>query len=355
MGKEELNQSEHDVDAEELDEFKASLGDPSELPDPKTKKTTEKPTNKKEPMQKLPGTKTGMMNAVVKEMATMTKEELKIAYGRVFNEELYDEDESAVEVAVNRLVKLTAADIDISDDVDAMFNGSDLDEEFKDRIRTIFEAAVLAKINEQIEKIAIDAESDVELSTADAVDELSEKVDSYLDYVVSEWTEENKLSIESGIRADMVESFMYGLKNLFTEHYVDIPENSVDIVDELLVRVEALESDLNEETDKNVSLLAQLNSYEKEMLFAESVGGLTNLQAEKLRSLTEGVDYNSARDFTKKISMLKSHYFDIDEDVTNHSVILDDSFDPISLDEDVRSHGAAMDGYAAAISRTSKK
>lgn len=339
---------------EDLLEFKASMGDPSEIPDPKTKKTDEKPKGKKDPMMKL-DTKAGMMNAVMKELASMKKEDVEAAYNAFFAEEEESEEEGTLseqEVEVRKLEKLTAEDIDVSEDIEAIFNGSDLDEDFKAKVSTIFETAVLGKINEQIEKIAIEAESDVESTISEEVEALAGKVDSYLDYVVAEWVEENRLAIEQGVRTEMVESFLQGMHGLFTEHYVDIPEEKIDVVEELIARQEELEAKLNEATDKNVELLSQVKDFEKESVFAESVSDLTDVQIDKLRGLAEGIEFSE--DFAEKVSMLKKQYFDIDEG-TASPVLNDDDSDPVSLAEETKAPTGAMAGYLNAISRSAKK
>lgn len=339
---------------EDLLEFKASMGDPSEIPDSTAKKTDEKPKGKGEPMPKL-STKAGMINAAVEMMSKMKKEDLKTFYGKAFAEEVVEDSEEVVveEQPIKMLSRITAEDIDVTEDVDAIFNGSELDEEFKTKVATIFEAAVVAKINEQIEKFAVEVESDAEVSKIEAVDELTEKVDSYLDYVVQEWVEDNKLAIEKGVRADMVEDFLRGLKGLFEEHYVDIPEEKVDVVEELIAKVDELEGKLNEETDKNVELLGKVKQFEKEAIFAEATEGLTDTQVEKLRGLSEGVEFSSAADFQKKISMLKGQYFDIDEETS--PVIVDDEDGPIALEEENRGPTGAMAVYMNAISKSARK
>ena len=338
---------------EDLLEFKAD-GEDSEVADPVGDKTDEKPKGKADPM---PKTKMAMINAMMKNLSSMKKVELQAMYKKV-NAGMYEEAEADDEVideaeAPKELATITSADINIQDDVDAMLNGSDLDEEFKEKVATIFEAAVVSKVNEQIEKFAIEAESDVEVSRTEAVDELTEKVDSYLDYVVQEWVENNSLAIETGVRADMVEDFLKGLKGLFEEHYVDIPEEKVDVVEELIAKVDELEGKLNEETDKNVELLGKVNDFEKDAIFVEATDELTDTQIEKLRGLAEGIDFDDADDFRKKIGMLKSQYFDIDEET--ETVVVDDEDGPISLEEENEGPTGAMAVYMNAISRSAKK
>lgn len=402
-----------ETEDEDLLEFKAD-DEHSEVPDSSTTKTDEKSKGKGEPM---PKTKAGMINAMVQNLTAMKKDDLKASYDKLMasmqgDEE--DEDDEDIEEARRRdpwdsfggldgaikraeasrqraikkakrwmkatgksaeaavkefdlfqsdieklkeeadpLAKITAEDIDVSEDVDAIFNGSDLDEEFKEKVATIFEAAVVAKVNEQVEKFAIEVESDAEVTQVSIVEELTEKVDAYLDYVVQEWVEENKLAIEKGVRADMVEDFLKGLHNLFTEHYVDIPEEKVDVVEELMSRVDELEDKLNEETDKNVELLGQVKKFKREAVFAEATEDLTYTQVEKLRGLAGGVEFINEKDFSKKISMLKTHYFDIDEET--ETLFIDDENDPFALEEEAQGPTGAMAGYVNAISRSAKK
>lgn len=336
---------------EDLLEFKAD-GEDSEVADPVGAKTDEKPKGKGDPM---PKTKMAMINAMMKDMNGMKKAELAAMYSKMHGEEVEADDEviDEAEAAPKELATITAADINIQDDVDAMLNGSDLDEEFKEKVATIFEAAVVSKINEQIEKLAVEAESDVEAARTETIDELTEKVDSYLDYVVQEWADENKLAIEKGVRADMVEDFLGGLKGLFEEHYVDIPEEKVDVVEELIAKVDELESKLTEQTDKSVDLLNKVKEFEKDQTFAEATDGLTDTQVEKLRSLAEGIDFSSIEDFHKKVGMLKTQYFDIDE--TTQAVIVDDEDGPISLEEEKDGPTGAMAVYMSAISQSARK
>jgi hypothetical protein len=335
---------------EDLLEFKSD-DQQSEIPDSDAVKTDEKPKGKGDPM---PKTKMALINAMMKDLNGKKKADLQAMYKKMHGEEVEADDEVIDEAEAPReLATITAADINIQDDVDAMLNGSDLDEEFKEKVATIFEAAVVSKVNEQIEKFAVEAESDVEAARTETIDELTEKVDSYLDYVVQEWADENKLAIEKGVRADMVEDFLSGLKGLFEEHYVDIPEEKVDVVEELIAKVDELESKLTEQTDKSVDLLNRVKEFEKDQTFAEATEGLTDTQVEKLRSLAEGIDFASTEDFQKKVGMLKSQYFDIDEETP--AVIVDDEDGPISLEEEKDGPAGAMAVYMNAISQSARK
>ena len=338
---------------EDLLEFKSD-DKQSEVPDSDAVKTDEKPKGKGDPM---PKTKMALINAMMQDMNGKKKTELVAMYKKIhsgYHEEVEADDEVIDEAEAPReLATITAADINIQDDVDAMLKGSDLDEEFKEKVATIFEAAVVSKVNEQIEKFAVEAETDVEAARTETIDELTEKVDSYLDYVVQEWADENKLAIEKGVRADMVEDFLTGLKGLFEEHYVDIPEEKVDVVEELIAKVDELESKLTEQTDKSVDLSNRVKEFEKDQTFSAAADGLTESQIEKLRGLAEGIEFSSAEDFEKKVGMLREQYFDIDEET--NTVIVDDEDGPISLDEEKDGPTGAMGAYMAAISQSARK
>ena len=357
---------------EDLLEFKASMGDPSEVPEPVAKSgkgavtkgakaghdAEDSSTTAVKRKQSKPAemkTKAGMINAMYGEMAKMKKTDLQAMYKKMHGEEVEFDDEVIEEDAIEYkpLAKISVEDIDLSEDITAMFKGADLTEEAQEKIQTVFEAAVVSKVNEIVEKFAIENESDLEVTSAQLTEELTEKVDGYLDYVVQEWVQENKLAIENGVKADMVESFLKGMKGLFEEHYVDIPEEKVDVVEELIAKVDELEGKLNEETDKNVELLGKVKDFEKETVFAEKTGDLSDTQVEKLRGLSEGIEFVSEEDFSKKIDMLKSQYFDIDEETV--SVVVDDEKDPISLEEEVAGPTGAMAVYMNAISKSAKK
>ena len=357
---------------EDLLEFKASMDDPSEVPEPVAKSgkgavtkgakaghdAEDSSTTAVKRKQSKPAemkTKAGMINAMYGEMAKMKKTDLQTMYKKMHGEEVEFDDEVIEEDAIEYkpLAKISVEDIDLSEDMTAMFKGADLTEEAQEKIQTVFEAAVVSKVNEIVEKFAIESESDLEVTSAKLTEELTEKVDGYLDYVVQEWVQENKLAIENGVKADMVESFLKGMKGLFEEHYVDIPEEKVDVVEELIAKVDELEGKLNEETDKNVELLDKVKDFEKETVFAEKTGDLSDTQVEKLRGLSEGIEFVSEEDFSKKIDMLKSQYFDIDEETV--SVVVDDEKDPISLEEEVAGPTGAMAVYMNAISKSAKK
>lgn len=346
---------------EELDEAKASYGDPSEVPEPSTTKTDEKPKGKGDPM---PKTKIGMINAMVDAMKGKKKAELEASYGKMLkamyeevedDEEENDDDEMELKAgkhtkAKKESKKITKEDIDVSDDVKALFGEEDLSEEFKDSATTIFEAAVVSKVNDILESMSVDLDSELETEKEEVVESLSSRLDDYLEYVVEEWTKENELAIESGIRAEIVENFMEGLRTLFTENYVDIPEEKVDLVDELAAKVQELETSVNEEMEKNIEVSKQLQELKKEQIISSVSEGLSETQVDKLQSLAEGVEFKNEEDYAKKLEMVKESYFP-SEQVVNEII---DNDEPLEI-EDEKSVDGSMSAYLNAISRSIKK
>lgn len=346
---------------EDLQEFKASMGDPSEVPDPQTSKTDEKPKGKGEPM---PKTKMGMIAAAMKKMGDMKKSDVEKMVASMYNPEgKHMKDEGMhgdkKEMTTDKPVqKLAAAvnkeDLDLSDDINALF-GDIEDKEFKEKATTMFEAAVVAKVNEQLEKYAASVEADSSNIINEEVTKLSEKVDQYLDYVVNEWVEDNKLAIENGIKAEMTEDFMKGLKRLFNDHYVDLPEEKVDVVEELVSKVEGLEKEVKDLTDKNVELSKTNKDFETKTAFEEQVKDLTDTQADKLKGLVEGIEFSDTKDFVKKVTMLKEQYFKNASDEADNKVINDDDKNPEALSEDANQVPAGMKSYMDAISKQAAK
>ena len=234
-------------------------------------------------------------------------------------------------------------------DVDTLFAGEDLSEEFKNSAKAIFEAAILAKVAEQ--RTALDEEYATKLQeeTAKINENLVAKVDEYLEYVVGEWMEENKLAVEKGIRAEIAEDFMLGLKNLFTEHYIDIPEEKVDVLEELSGKVETLEKELDKVVTENANLNGQIGGFKKEQIVSEVSEGLSEVQIAKLKSLAEGIEFVSEQDYKEKLELTNKKYFEEDTQDTSASSVSDETS---SLDE---SYSPVMSRYVQGISRTLKK
>ena len=229
-------------------------------------------------------------------------------------EELEDEDlieeetEEEVEETEEEVVEETV-EYDIEEDVNALIGGEDLSEEFKERARTIFEAAIVSKaaqIKEELEGLYEErlVEEVEEIKTA-----LNERVDSYLEYVADEWFNENALAVEQGLKSEITESFLNGMKGLFEEHYVTIPEDKYDVLNSMVEKLDEMETKLNEQIEKNVSLNKRLAESVAEGNLDQVSEGLAQTQKEKLASLAESVEFESEEEYREKLEMLKESYF----------------------------------------------
>ena len=190
-----------------------------------------------------------------------------------------------------------------------MFNGEELSEEFKGKAATIFEAAVRSKVNElagSIEKQYADAAAE---EVTEFKTELTERIDNYLEYVANEWFNSNQLAVENGLKAEMSESFLKGMKTLFEDHYVSIPEDKYDVLEAMSVKLDEMETKLNEQIEANVTLHSKLSESTKAEIVTELSRGLAESQKDKLASLAEGVEFESEKQFTEKLTTIKESYF----------------------------------------------
>lgn len=229
------------------------------------------------------------------------------------------------------------------EDLDALVSGSDLTEEFRDKAKLIFEAAVTAKINEEVALMAEAYEQAFEETVAEFKTEMSEQIDSYLTFVAEKWVTENALAIDSGIKTEIAENLMSGLRNLFSENYLEVPEEQFEIVNEMTEQLNVMESKLNEQIDANVEMHKKLGGYIKNGIVSEVSVGLAETQKDKLQSLSEGVEFTTEQDFREKIETLKESYF-----ARAAAPAVEDT----PVEQPVA--GDAMSAYMTAISRWSK-
>lgn len=240
----------------------------------------------------------------------------------------------------------------MGESVAAMFEGSDLSEEFKEKATVIFEAAVSERLQEEVERLEEEYNTRLEEEVATISATLTENVDSYLDYVVKEWMEENKVAIDRGIRAEVLESFIEGLHNLFLEHNINVPEEEVDVVADMAEELEAKETSLNEQINKNIELTQELEGYKANAILESYTKGLTETQAEKLRNLAENVEFADSVEFDHKVKIIKEQYFG-GKKVLSES---NDNIDPVDVESDSVVHvDPTMAFYAEAISKTIRK
>ena len=314
----------------------------------------------------IPKTKAGMIKALYDQLNSMKKADLSDSFtkimGSTINEAEHEEDEEEDEEEVkagykmeNKKLKKEDLDINVKDDMDALVQGEELSEEFKTKASTIFEAAVSAKVLSEVNQRVEELEENYKTEIAEAKEEhlstVTEKVDGYLNYVVEEWMKENELAVEKGIRSELVEDFMTGLKNLFTEHYIDIPEEKVDLVDDLFEKVEELEQKLDESINTSVDIKKELAEYKREETLREVSEDLADTEKEKLGKLAEGIDFEDKSQYSEKLEVIKENYFPkqqseiITEELENTEEEQDSSepaIDPI------------MSKYASALTRFNK-
>jgi hypothetical protein len=240
------------------------------------------------------------------EMAALEEEmaELEEAKSKKWNKKAMPTAEA---IDVKELVKANM--VSMQEDVDALFNGESLSEDFRKKAATIFEAAAAARVEAIVEKIV--AKNNAYLSEAsDALrDNLAEQVDSYLNYVVEEWMTANQVAVESGLRGEIAEGFIKGLKGLFAEHYIEVPEDKIDLVDELATTVDTLENDLAEEIAAKAVLQKSLNESKSQEVLRKICEGLTEVQIQKIKTLAEGVEFTTAGEYTEKLTVIRENYF----------------------------------------------
>ena len=247
--------------------------------------------------------------------------------------------------------KKEESELDIKADVDALVGDSDLSEEFKQKAATIFEAAIKAKVKEESQRLQGEYETKLKEDTETHKAELVEKVDSYLNYVVEEWMQENKIAIERGIKGEIAEDFIGGLKKLFEDHYIDVPDEKYNVLEDQASKIEDLEKKLNEEIQKNVELNKSNGELKKEEIIKKSSEDLTDVQKEKFNKLAEEVEYSNEEDFTSKVKTIKESYFGAKEEAKSNDIddvaVGDGSeqVDPADLTN-------SMAAYTAAISKT---
>ena len=232
-------------------------------------------------------------------MPTMKKEEEELSTEEMIEEEEVTTDEVVAEVE----------EYNVEEDVNALLGGEELSEEFKEKAKTIFEAAISAKVAEIKEAIEAQYEEKLAAQLAEEKEVLAERVDSYLEYVADEWFEENALVIEQGLKTEMTESFLSGMKNLFEEHYVEIPEEKYDVLESMVEKLDDMETKLNEQIERNIGLNKRLAESVSDNILDQVSEGLASTQKEKLASLAESVEFESEETYREKLETLKESYF----------------------------------------------
>ena len=315
----------------------------------------------KQEMAAMPKTKAGMMQAMYDKMKEMKKDKLMASYSKIMSqmddmkkeaamdseeEEESKKKEEAKKEAIDKRVK----DIDVKEDVNALVNGeSELSEEFKQKAATIFEAAVKSKVKSEIERLEDSYSKELEESKSSLKEDMVQKVDNYLNYVVEEWVKDNELAIERGIKGEIAEDFIGGLKQLFEDHYIDIPDEKYDILEAQAKEIDELKAKVNSEVEKNISLKKENADLTRGEVFEEVSDSMADTEKEKFKELTESVDFEDADDYKKKLETIKESYFKSEAKPAETNV---DSISSNSGTVDPSDLSDTMSRYTAAITRT---
>ena len=297
-------------------------------------------------------TKEMMKQEMAKKMGEMKKDDLMAAYDAMMNKEMMAKDEEPTdeEKAKSEAVEKRVKEIDVKEHVDALMNGEgDLSEEFKRKAATVFEAAVKSKVRDEVSRIEDDYRKELDENINANKDELTTKVDTYLNYVCEEWTKENELAIERGLKGEIAEDFISGLKQLFEDHYIDVPNEKYDVLEAQSEKISQLEAKLNEAIEKNVSMKTDNAKLVREQVISEMSSDLAETEIEKFKSLTEDVDFEDEASYKEKLETLKENYFPKQKTVVAETV--DNVETGNAQDIDVSN---SMTAYMSAIGRVAK-
>ena len=273
-------------------------------------------------------------------------------------EEVVSEEETTEEEVVAEAEETTEEEviqeeeIDIEGDVQALLEGEELSEEFQEKARTIFEAAIKTKVSEIKENLETAYEQALVEEVQNIKEALEDRIDGYLEYVADEWIQENALQVEQGLKTEMTESFLEGMKTLFEEHYVTIPEDRYDVLESMVDKLDEMESKLNEQIDRNVALNRRLAESTSDVIFAEVAEGLAETQKDKFASLAENVEFESEADYREKLVTLKKSYFPEQKSTQSETT---ETISEGVITESTQQVTGRMESYLSTLGRVSKK
>tara|TARA_B100000085_G_scaffold102965_1_gene93662 strand:+ start:217 stop:1584 length:1368 start_codon:yes stop_codon:yes gene_type:complete len=302
--------------------------------------------------------KAEIARSIVELMKKKDEEEVEEGYKKINammkKEEEEDEEEDEKdkkEVEESAEVESDLVEMEVEDDLEKISEALELSEENQEKARTIFKAAVSSKVEEIKEQLSKENEESLKSSIEQVKGDLSEAVDKYLSYVAEEWSKENELAIERGLRSEMTDNFIDGLKTLFVEHYVEVPEDKYNVMDELANRLDEMEDKLDSEVSKNMELSEELDSMKRDSVVREACKDLSESQQEKLVSLAKGVDFTSTEDFSEKVSELKEAYFPADSETIAEETVVEEGTGDFSSDSEEKVLAPEISQYMTAISK----
>ena len=278
-----------------------------------------------------------------------------VAEDEVVTDEVVSEEEASTDEVVSEEETSEEEEVieySVEDDLNALIQGEELSEEFREKAATIFEAAINSKVKGIKEELTASYEEKLVEEVASIKEELKDRVDSYLEYVADEWIAENQLAVESGLKEEMTESFISGMKSLFEEHYVTIPEEKYDVIESMVDKLDEMEGKLNEQIEKNIALNKRLAESVSDVVFAEVTDGLAQTQKDKLAGLVENVEFESETAYREKLETLKESYFPTKVAQRNTTENLtEEAGSPV----ETITHSPSMEAYLKTLSRVSKK
>ena len=296
-------------------------------------------------------TKAEMSETISKGLGKMNKAQLEKLYAAMHNNDDEDEDEDEMDEVKKEAIENRVKEIDVAEHVEALVNGEgDLSEEFKRKAATVFEAAVKSKIRTEIGRLEDEYEEKLKGNVQTATDEMTNKVDTYLNYVTEEWMKENELAVERGLKGEIAEDFISGLKQLFEDHYIDIPDEKYDVLEAQSEKISELEGKLSETIEKSVSLKDNNAKLVREQVISEVSDDLADTEIEKFKSLIDDVDYSEEESFREKLNTLKESYFPKTSTAETTETV-NDVETGTAQDIDLT---PSMDAYMSAIGRTVK-
>ena len=341
--------------AEKMKKEDADMDDADEKEDDKE--------DEKEVEEAMPKTKSGMIQAMYDNMNKMKKSDIQASYKKVMaamkgmDEEDEDEDEDKKEKEMasasekKEAVEKRVKSIDVSNDVNALVSGDDsLSEDFKTKAATIFEAAVKSKVKSEIERLEDEYSNEITEAKESVKEDLTNKVDNYLNYVVEEWMKENELAIEKGIKGEIAEDFIGGLKQLFEDHYIDVPDEKYDVLEAKEKELDEAKAKINEMTASMIEKSQQIAEFTKEEILEDITSGLADTEVEKLKSLVEDISYEGADEYKKKLETIRESYFGASKAAPESTENVD-TINNTSNDSTVADMSDSMSRYTDAISR----
>ena len=356
ISEEESSEEENVVVNEETEELeeKASKkemhGDKEEEEEEEEKESVKEET----PSVNIPKTKAGVIQAAVDMLKKARKEDAQKLFAKMAKVDETSEEESIASVdsalkkvkkAAEPKAKAKVESVDFEEDLDALVKEeATLSEDFRGKASAIFEAVLTSKLTSEVERLESEYAQNLEEEVSDLQNSLVEKVDSYLNYVVENWMKENEVAIQNGLRTEIAEDFMNSLQGVFKEHYIEVPEGKVDLVDELNEQVTELEGTLNKTTDDNIELHNKVQSYERAEVVREQSSGLAETEAEKLASLVEDIEFDNKENFETKVSVVRESYFskEVTESVDEVDSLLGEDNQEVDMSDQMAKYTQAI-------------